>query len=883
MNSRSEFLLCILISGCDCGGGGGRGPDGDAGPQDGGDGGGCEAVREVTFEPTEVGLVPGARRSVTLALGRTAECDKTVDLAVADADVATAPDSVTIATDLRVVSVRIDAVAVGETTVTATVEGVTGTLRVVVVDPAPIPCAGESVSGTLAAGTEVRAKDGALAGASISLPETAVEIASVDVTLDCVDDILPDGYVRLGPAVRISPVGQRWLREVPVTIPMRSALLPEFGGRSSVLLFYQAPSVGARVVPLANTTILGAPEASEAYFESPRLGTFQAAANPAVGTRVVNRRYVFRGITGVSMGAGGAASVGFRHPEEFDFVAPLGGPVDWEYMLHYIQTYHLGGFCTASTGTIGEHCPVPPSDQIFEHVQEYENWFYQDGYEGQGGTFDRDEYIDIFNDLAFAYGNPNTDNPDHFLLPPGVAPSELERSDADRCADPVVLADFHDDEYNPDGSYPVITFCDGPEVAGDHGRWDPAVASYHPMSVALAVDVDGDGVRGAGEPIIRNGHEPFDDWGVDAAASSAEAGYDVATNPDPAGDDYDWQFNPGGRENNWVWDEGEPYRDWGLDGVADTLQTDEAGYDSGEDDGVFTWAAGADIFLERSPRRLLRDLSEEGLDALEFYADAGIRDLFNFGVDTHHFLAEVIDRRPEDVRIYNQFSGIAGDLDGDDGDFLPQDPDYGDVGKYAFLRYGSLDATEAELIRGDGGHVGTVTQAINRFTSISYYMSKRWPGGDYTEWNQEINLGDCGVDYACDIEFTAPTSGRTGPVSILLPPGYHEADEADTFYPVVYFGHGYGQEPGDLKALALIFMNYMVSPILPPDQRIQKFIMVFPDGRCRPEGVECVNGTFYLESIHEGGARMETFLLDLVEYMDDNFRTREPEDVEIRY
>ena len=882
MNGRSALAIVFFLSGCDCSSAS-HPPPGDAGPEDAGDGGGCEETREVELEPAEVGLTPGAARSVDVALGRTAECDKVVTLSGADAQVATVPAFVDVPAGLRVVSVRLEAVDVGETTVTATVDGATATLRIVVVDPAPVTCSGESTTGTLSAGVSVRAKDGALGGASISLPGAAGEIPSLDVTIDCVDDIVPDGYVRLGPAVRFSPVGQRWLREVPTTIPMRAALLPELGRRSAVLVFYQGPSVSSRVIPLANTTIQGAPDDSQAYFETPRLGTFQAAANPAVGTRVVNRRYVFRGITGVSMGAGGAASVGFRHPEAFDFVAPLGGPVDWEYMLHYIQTYHLGGFCTAADGTIGEHCPIPASDQIYEHTQEFENWFYEDGYEGQGGTFDRSEYIDIFNDLAYAYGNPNMDNPDHFLLPPGVPASELDRSDADRCADPVVLPDFYDDEYNPDGSLPVITFCDGPEVPGDHGRWNPDVPGDHPMSVALAVDVNGDGVRNAGEPVIRNGHEPFDDWGMDGVRSAAEAGYDPVTNPDPAGDDYEWQFNPSGREGNWVWDDGEPFRDWGIDAVSDTPQLADGGYDSGEDDGAFTWAEGSRVFLERSPRTLLRDLSDEGLDALEFYADAGIRDLFNFGVDTHHFLAEVIARRPEDVRIYNQFSGIAGDLDGDDGDFLPTDPDYADVGKYAFLRYGSLDATPEELARGDGGHVGTVTQAINRFTSISYYMSKRWPDGDYTVWNQEISLGDCSVDYACDLEFTAPTSGRTGPVSILLPPGYHEAEEQDTVYPVVYFGHGYGQEPGDLKALALIFMNYMVSPILPPDQRIQKFIMVFPDGRCRPEGVECVNGTFYLESVREDGAKMETFLLDLVDYMDDNFRTRPPEDVEIRY
>jgi hypothetical protein len=32
---------------------------------------------------------------------------------------------------------------------------------------------------------------------------------------------------------------------------------------------------------------------------------------------------------------------------------------------------------------------------------------------------------------------------------------------ATRCANPIVLADFYDREFNPDGSHAVITFCDG--------------------------------------------------------------------------------------------------------------------------------------------------------------------------------------------------------------------------------------------------------------------------------------------------------------------------------------------------------------------------------------------------------------------------------------
>src|SRR5690606_32265286 len=96
-------------------------------------------------------------------------------------------------------------------------------------------------------------------------------------------------------------------------------------------------------------------------------------------------------------------------------------------------------------------------------------------------------------------------------------------------------------------------------------------------------------------------------------------------------------------------------------------------------------------------------------------------------------------------------------------------------------------------------------------------------------------------------------------------------------YPVVYLLHGYGQDPTDLTASGLIIWNYMTSRTIPQADRIQKMIFVFPDGRCR--GDECVRGTFYVDSPERAasGAQMETFMLDLMDYVDEHYRTRAPE------
>ena len=105
-----------------------------------------------------------------------------------------------------------------------------------------------------------------------------------------------------------------------------------------------------------------------------------------------------------------------------------------------------------------------------------------------------------------------------------------------------------------------------------------------------AVDINGNGVRDQGEPVIRNGREPFRDFGLDGVPNADEVSadgtaYDEVMNPDPAGDDFDYQYNPTGTENNWSRDSidddpcraagagmAEAFQDVGIDGVTGTAQ-----------------------------------------------------------------------------------------------------------------------------------------------------------------------------------------------------------------------------------------------------------------------------------------------------------------------
>jgi len=164
------------------------------------------------------------------------------------------------------------------------------------------------------------------------------------------------------------------------------------------------------------------------------------------------------------------------------------------------------------------------------------------------------------------------------------------------------------------------------------------------------------------------------------------------------------------------------------------------------------------------------------------------------------------------------------------------------------------------------------------------WMSARWPDGDKRRVQDRIcanTTEGCENVNQILLDFTSPTTGREGQSSIILPPGYFEEEYADYEYPVVYLLHGYGMEPEELMAIGILFWNFMTAPTIPAAQRLQKMILVIPDGFCR--GDECVRGTFYADAPESspGAAQMETYMLDLMDYVDANYRTRGTEAHEV--
>jgi S-formylglutathione hydrolase FrmB len=761
-------------------------------------------------------------------------------------------------------------------------------------DAAPDPTirCGQGASGKLSAGGKLeiagaQARD--LAGAAVRAPAGA---DAVTVTIACAADLAPAGYRVLGPAVAFTPAARAQPVDLRLTLPYKPVRVPAGANPGSLVVFMKRRGKVSNLPLLNPTTDAGKGRLS---FDLDELATFQVAISDRAGSKI-KRRFAYRAIVGFSMGGGAAAIIGLRHPDKFDFIGPLGGEPagHLDYFVNMLSDSILGGFCTvdddrAGRGKLGQLCPLPrqPLPRQHELLMSYEKMLYQRG-QGVGLTLRRQLYMKGTRDILRAYGNPIYYNPEHPYLPPGVPLSYLSRSGQDVCGKPIKLNKVYDRKYNPDGSKPVITFCDANDSsARGLGVFDPALPQSQPVQILLAVDLNGNGKRDSGEPVVVHSHEPYSDVGTDGKADKDEAGYDPTTNPDPAGDNYHYLKNPTGTERNWRRDSGEPFEDLGIDGVKGTCQA-RAGvkecYDAGEGNGKFDLSPRFTRWLEHDPFTLYTRLPADKRSRLDIWADAGIRDFLNAHVATNGLMGQVA-ALGQPVRIYESFKRLLPDPEAAFFDFTKVD--WTAAGKNAYVRYGDPGMSQAMVEQtGDGRHVGTAVQIVNRTLSFFAMIQARWPNGD----RQTKNIDVGSANFKKNQTFKSPSTGQDRPFAVFLPPGYFQAENQSIRYPVIYFLHGYGQKPDDLMDLSTIFANYMVGRAIQEQERFQKFIIVYVDGRCRPGGTiplaatgdQCEQGTFYLDSPVSGvTAKMETLMLELMDHIDKTYRTRKPADVEV--
>lgn len=274
------------------------------------------------------------------------------------------------------------------------------------------------------------------------------------------------------------------------------------------------------------------------------------------------------------------------------------------------------------------------------------------------------------------------------------------------------------------------------------------------------------------------------------------------------------------------------------------------------------------------------ELTDDALKRLDVWTDGGTRDLFNFMVDAQH-LAGAYGSRGRPVTYFSDFTQQPGLDPSKPIDFVPARVNYDDVPGIVLQRYGKIDPTADDVESGSGQHVGTANEVIARLQGALYFIGSRWPEPELRTLVLDSNddpapgAKDCEVTGGCTFEFKSST-GRVGPVGVSLPPGYAHKSQQERRYPVIYLLHGYGQEPQDLVAATALLRTWMNAPTDSMESRLPKAILVYVDGRCRigPDGkAECIRGTFFGQSPLQSGAKTEDWWLELMQYVDENYRT----------
>jgi hypothetical protein len=640
-----------------------------------------------------------------------------------------------------------------------------------------------------------------------------------------------------------------------------------------------------------------------------------ACDDATIGEYPDHRCFTYRAVGGVSMGGGASSRLAFSHPELFDVVGVMGTPfADLRFLWEMILGNHLSGFCpleqleaemaldpaslndpTNPNVFCGSHdsWPMEGSDQVAPGLfpvsegsacsmfrSDFNNW-YQGPEEGRGGGFGRNGLHEIFHDMVAAFGNPLTYNPDSNYFPVGVpetwhvTPGDNDFDIASLCDNPIVLEGVYNREYNPDGSYDVITFCDG--NTDGSGIYDPTDANREKnvIEFALAVDLNGNGKRDYAEPILLNARERWADFGADGLADEDEAGYDSDSNKDPAGDNWDPVTNPTGTEGNWKVDEGEDWDDDGLDGVPATG-------DFGEGNGDYDVSPTLQRLFDRSPTELYDSISDDQVARLDVWMDAGIRDFLNTAQITNSLFATMAARVP-DAKAYDDFPT----LPGIDGPYVYFDADYtrSAMGQIAYLRYGDQAICPgSDDILGDGNHVGP--DIIHRLYTLFGFLSARMPpeGRDRSIGGDVIDLespnGTIG-DFGFLENFYSETVGRDVDYGVMLPPDYYLSDRQEERYPVLYYFHGQGMNASDMVAIGLVLWGAMKEAN--STERIeagltdfQRAIIIWADGECL--GDECWTGNFYadFEGLPRDDRRYEGAFIDLMNHVEDTYRVKKP-------
>lgn len=559
-----------------------------------------------------------------------------------------------------------------------------------------------------------------------------------------------------------------------------------------------------------------------------------------------DRAWSHRILGGMSMGAA-SITIALHHPDAFDVVGALGGYADASYMMTLMHRMHLSGFCPlpdleANLEAIdlldadpAVDCGPAPARFELELPQHFNQLYFDDN----GVDMHREFYGEAIQTFTMLYGNlGSAAHDDTPYLPRGLDLAWWKSAvGPERCVDPppIPQAASFNAEYNPEGLYPVIPFCDGREQVTEGlpaNAFDPAAAHLWPMDVLLAVDLNANGERDLGEPLFLNPFERYQDVGLDGCSDAREDGAGGclpdgaadATAADPNGDDYHWWDNPQGAEDNTQHDAGEPFSDLGLDGVAATG-------DEGEGNGTWDAVSGYQLVLDNDADTLIRAVDPSKLERMDFWFDAGRRDALHAAVATRNIVGALRARGLTIERYYGYAGADRPGMLAPDilpGDFAGSahlvDTSPQAIGRHLYVEYGDPDATPAQIAAGDGKHVGTLADAVDRLLAFVVFALARVPDPDIDGgYDLPITLVDIEHFYSEGLKARRD-------YTIALPPGY--AEHPDARYPVLYFMHGLGQSSADLAPAAFLTAAMMA------EGKVAKAIIVFPNGACCRQNIE---------------------------------------------
>lgn len=205
----------------------------------------------------------------------------------------------------------------------------------------------------------------------------------------------------------------------------------------------------------------------------------------------------YRALFGFGEGVYAVLQLFADDPESFNVVALLHGPTSAEIVL----------------------------SEMLEAFTDIDTW---------PDTPSHPERIAAYRDWIAAYGNPFYVNDASLYYPPGVDAGDFTTGQS------VTFAPIYSPA-NPDLAYPSVTVYD------DSGE---------PLDFVLAHDLNENGVRDAGEPLILHYQEPFTDADADG-----------------------------------LYDDGETYEDVGLDGVTGTGDTGEGNAQFDQNPRIAQWLA----------------------------------------------------------------------------------------------------------------------------------------------------------------------------------------------------------------------------------------------------------------------------------------------------